>query len=114
MIRKFYQVTLNGKDIPGCRWATRDAARFCLKTEAEATLDELRKAEDPDDIGINRYEVAYDYEYDWADLIHRNVPEYGEPETKTKTHVYGIREGDEGEEERARWELTEDMYYASR
>ena len=33
MARNFYQVTLNGKDMPGIRWATKDTAQFSIKVE---------------------------------------------------------------------------------
>ena len=107
MARKFYQVTLNGKDIPGIRWALKETARFSLRIEAEAALSKLQAAH-PDE----KCMLVYDDEWDWAYLIHRNIPEYEEPEKETKSRVYGIREGEVGEERRARYERA--MDYASK
>lgn len=107
MARNFYQVTLNGKDMPGIRWAMKDTARFSIKVEAEITLEEMIAAH-PDE----NYRLEHDDNWDWADLIHTVRTGYGEPLQETKSHVYGIRVGEVGEERKCRYVLA--MDYASK
>lgn len=86
MANTYYYVTLNGKDLPNCRWETRSSARSALEIEARFTLLEMTR------LHINEgYYMNHDSDWDWADIIHYVKGGYGEPITKAKSHVYEIR-----------------------
>lgn len=95
MAMKFYQVTKDGKDIPGVRWASEQTAKDTLEIEMDCDLINLRK-EHPED----NY-ISWIYKDDGIGIITKErreaITDGFETIYSTEVHRYAIRIGEVGE-----------------
>lgn len=107
MTRNFYQVTKDGKDIPGVRWATEKMAKDTLEIEMDCDLQELQKLYPNDNY------TSWLYREEGFGIIrkerHEPVMEGVETIYSTEIHRYGIRVGEVGEEKKRRYEMAMDF-----